>query len=70
MTKAESSPDNSVWTTLADYEYYPTGMRSVKKVNGGEHENYYGIGMSIHEIYSVASDTETLEKEFIYDGLG
>jgi len=44
-------------------------MRSVKNVNGGEHEHYYGMRMSVQEVYSVSGSTETLEKEFIYDGL-
>ena len=54
--------------TVAEYEYYPLGMRAVKKV-GSLEEHYYGPGTSVHQIYGANGMSQTLVAEFLLHGL-
>ncbi len=49
---------------VAEYEYYPDGMRA-KKILDGVDEQFYGVGMSVHQVYL----NSFLTKEFVFAGM-
>ncbi len=50
---------------VAEYDYYPDGMRARKILPSGE-EHFYGMRMSVHEVYDSGT---ALVKEFVHEGL-